>query len=233
MPRQKLDFQMDTIKEDILRMTLLAEEQLRNAMTALSELDSKKAHDIIEKDKHVNELYAEIKERCIQTIALQQPVAKDLRFISISMDVATNLERIGDYAVDIAKNVNYILDESPNISQEFNRHVLKLVDMNEGNKNPIMEMGEIAADMVNKAGPAFIHKDVGRIEEIHKMEDNVDKLFAKVFRKLEEISRKDAEGMSFALNIILTARYLERIADHSVNIAHRTYYAMKAQEEFI
>ena len=181
----------------------------------------------------MNELYAEIKERCIQTIALQQPVARDLRFISISMDVATNLERIGDYAVDIAKNVGYILYESPKISEEYSKRVLKLIDVNNGNKNPILDMGEMAADMVSKAGPAFIYKDTKKIEEIHKLEDQVDCLFAKVFRTLENIPRKDSEGVSFALNIILTARYLERIADHSVNIANRTFYAMKGREEFI
>jgi len=233
MPRKKLDFQMNTIKDDILKMTDLVDEQLRDSMKALSNLDSKLACEVIEKDKATNELYAEIKERCIQTIALQQPVARDLRFISISMDVATNLERIGDYAVDIAKNVGYILTESPHISEEFHDNVLQLIDGDGSRKNLMIEMGEIASSMVKIAGPAFINKDSKRIEEVHKLEDEVDALFAKIFRRLEDISRKDSEGVSFALNIILTARYLERIADHSVNIANRTFYAMKGREEFI
>lgn len=202
-------------------------------MIALSNLDSNLAKEVIEKDKVTNEFYTEIKERCIQTIALQQPVAKDLRFISISMDVASNLERIGDYAVDIAKNVGYILTESPQISEEFDRKVLKLIDGGDGNKNLILEMGEIVASMAEKAGPAFINRDTKAIDEIHKLEEEADRLFGKVFRKLEDISRKDAEGVSFALNIILTARYLERIGDHSINITKRTFYAMKGREEFV
>jgi phosphate transport system protein len=232
MPRAKLDFQIDTIKQDILKMTKVVEEQLRDAMKALSHLDRELAQRVIEKDDETNALYGEIKERCIQTIALQQPVAKDLRVISIAMDVASNLERVGDYAVDIAKNVDYILKESPHLSEEFNRDVLKLID-GQGEKNLMLEMGEIVARMVKDSGPAFIHEDSKKIEEINRLEDQVDDLFRKIFRRLEDISRKDTEGVSFALNLILTARYLERIADHSVNITKRTCYAMKGKEEYV
>jgi phosphate transport system protein len=232
MPRAKLDFQIDTIKGDILKMTKIVDEQLRDAMKALSHLDSNLAKKVVEKDDQTNALYGEIKERCIQTIALQQPVAKDLRIISIAMDVASNLERIGDYAVDIAKNVDYILKESPHISEEFNKDVLKLID-GDGGKNLMVEMGEVVSTMVKDSGPAFIHEDSRKIEEINKLEDQVDDLFRRIFRKLEDISRKDVEGVSFALNLILTARYLERIADHSVNITKRTCYAMKGKEEYI
>lgn len=233
MPRQKLDFQIETIKGDILKMNKVVESQVRDAMKALSHLDHDLALQVIERDNETNALYGEIKERCVQTIALQQPVAKDLRFISIAMDVASNLERIGDYGVDIAKNVDYILKESPHLSDEFNRDVLKLIDNGCTNKNLIIEMGEVAAEMVKNAGPAFINEDGKKIEEIMKLEDRVDELFSRVFHKLEDISRKDTEGVSFALNLVLTARYLERIADHSINITRRTYYAMKGRGEFI
>jgi len=232
MPRASLDFQIETIKEDILKMTKAVDEQVRDAMKALAHLDNGLAKKVIENDKETNALYGEIKERCIQTIALQQPVAKDLRVISIAMDVASNLERIGDYAVDIAKNVDYILKESPHLSKEFNKDVLKLID-EEGGKNLMQEMGEVASAMVRDSGPAFIYEDAKKIEEINRLEDHVDDLFRRVFRKLEDISRKDSEGVSFALNLILTARYLERIADHSVNITRRTFYAMKGSEEYI
>lgn len=232
MPRAKLDFQIDTIKADILKMTKNVDEQLRDAMKALAHLDSGLAQKVVDKDDETNALYGEIKERCIQTIALQQPVAKDLRIISISMDVASNLERIGDYAVDIAKNVDYILKESPHISEEFNRDILRLID-GDGGKNLMVEMGEVVATMVRDSGPAFIREDSKKVEEINRLEDQVDDLFRRIFRKLEDISRKDVEGVSFALNLILTARYLERIADHSVNITKRTVYAMKGKEEYI
>ena len=232
MPRATLDFQIDTIKGDILKMTKVVEQQLRDAMKALAHLDSDLAKKVIEKDDVTNALYGEIKERCIQTIALQQPVAKDLRVISISMDVASNLERIGDYAVDIAKNVDYILKESPNLSKEFNKDILKLID-GDRHENLIIEMGEVVVAMVRDVGPAFIHEDAAKIEEILKLEDQVDDLFRRIFRRLEDISRKDVEGVSFALNLILTARYLERAADHSVNITKRSLYAMKGKEEYI
>ncbi len=232
MPRATLDFQINTIKGDILKMTKVVEQQLRDSMKALAHLDSDLAKKVIDKDDVTNALYGEIKERCIQTIALQQPVAKDLRVISISMDVASNLERIGDYAVDIAKTVDYILKESPHLSEEFNRDVLKLID-GEGNENLIIEMGDVVASMVRDVGPAFIHEDAAKIEEILRLEDQVDDLFRRIFRRLEDISRKDVEGVSFALNLILTARYLERAADHAVNITKRSLYAMKGKEEYI
>jgi phosphate transport system protein len=233
MPRKRLDFQIETIKGDILKMNEVVESQVRDAMLALSRLDSELAAKVMERDNETNAFYGDIKERCVQTIALQQPVAKDLRFISIAMDVASNLERIGDYGVDIAKNVDYILKESPHLSDEFNRDVLKLIDGDGPNKNLMIEMGEVASEMVHRAGPAFIYEDGTKIEEIMKLEDQVDELFRKIFHRLEDISRKDTEGVSFALNLILTARYLERIADHSINITKRTYYAMKGKGEFI
>ena len=233
MPRKRLDFQIETIKGDILKMNEVVESQVRDAMIALSHLDRELAAKVIERDDETNALYGEIKERCVQTIALQQPVAKDLRFISIAMDVASNLERVGDYGVDIAKNVDYILKESPHLSEEFNRDVLRLIDGDGTKKNLMIEMGEVAAEMVKRAGPAFIYEDGTKIEEITKLEDQVDELFRKIFHRLEDISRKDTEGVSFALNLILTARYLERIADHSINITKRTYYAVKGKEEFI
>ncbi|MBN2251297.1 MAG: phosphate signaling complex protein PhoU [Candidatus Altiarchaeota archaeon] len=233
MPRKKLDFQIKTIKDEIEELTDLVAGQVGDSVKALSKLDEKDAKKVIEDDKKANELYTEIKERCIQTIALQQPVAKDLRFISISMDVATNLERIGDYAADIAKNVGYILSESPHISEEFNHKVLKLIDGEKNGENLVTGMSKAAMEMVKKAGRAFISQDPEKLKEIEGLEEAVDEYFRRIFRRLEHISRTDAEGVSFALNMILTARYLERIGDHSMNIASRTMYAMKGREEFI
>lgn len=231
MPRKKLDYQIETIKEELSEMTELSEEQLRNALLALEKMDGKLALEVMEKDKQVNELYIEIKERCIQTIALQQPVAKDLRFISMSMDVASNVERIGDYAVDIAKNVDYVLKEPKEISDRFQEDLKLLVDK-EG-RNLVQHMGKIVLKMVKMATEIFIHDDEKQIKDLMKLEDEVDAAFGEVFRILNDASRTSAKDINFALNLILIARHMERIADHALNIANRTVFARGIREEHI
>jgi phosphate transport system protein len=232
MPRKKLDYQIETIKEELAEMTKLADEQLKNAMISLDKMDGALAKEVLQKDKPVNELYIEVKERCIQTIALQQPVARDLRFISLSMDVASNIERIGDYALDIAKNVDYVLMEPPEVSGKFKDYVEDLL-ANKGKENLIQHMGSIAVEMVKLATDIYIHDDEKQIKELMKLEDEVDNMFGEVFKRLNASPRKDVKEITFALNLILIARHLERIADHALNIANRSIYAKRFREEFV
>jgi phosphate transport system protein len=232
MPRKKLDYQIETIKEELAEMTKLADEQLKNAMISLDKMDGALAKEVLQKDKPVNELYIEVKERCIQTIALQQPVARDLRFISLSMDVASNIERIGDYALDIAKNVDYVLMEPPEVSGKFKDYVEDLL-ANKGKENLIQHMGSIAVEMVKLATEIYIHDDEKQIKDLMKLEDEVDNMFGEVFKRLNASPRKDVKEITFALNLILIARHLERIADHALNIANRSIYAKRFREEFV
>jgi phosphate transport system protein len=232
MPRKKLDYQIETIKEELAEMTKLADEQLKNAMISLDTMDGALAKEVLQKDKPVNELYIEVKERCIQTIALQQPVARDLRFISLSMDVASNIERIGDYALDIAKNVDYVLMEPPEVSGKFKDYVEDLL-ANKGKENLIQHMGSIAVEMVKLATDIYINDDEKQIKELMKLEDEVDNMFGEVFKRLNASPRKDVKEITFALNLILIARHLERIADHALNIANRSIYARRFREEFV
>ncbi|HIE34307.1 MAG TPA: phosphate signaling complex protein PhoU [Candidatus Altiarchaeales archaeon] len=233
MARRQLDEQIERIKEDIKEMTDFVSDQLKDSLKALSHLDKKLSDNIMTKDKIANEFYTDIKERCIQTIALQQPVAKDLRFISISMDVASNLERVGDYAVDIAKTVGYILKEPPRVSSRFTKEFLTLLEPINDEKAIILEMSKIAVDMVEKSGYSFINADEKYIRNILDREDKIDEMFGEVFRKLEDMSRRDQQKVHFAMNLILIARHLERVADHAVNITNRTIYAIKGREEYI
>jgi phosphate transport system protein len=232
MPRKKLDYQIETIKEELAEMTKLADEQLKNAMISLDTMDGALAREVLQKDKPVNELYIEVKERCIQTIALQQPVARDLRFISLSMDVAANIERIGDYALDIAKNVDYVLMEPPEVSGKFRGYVEDLLK-NKGGQNLIQNMGANAIEMVKIATEIYIHDDEKQIKDLMKLEDEVDSMFGEVFKRLNAAPRKDVKEITFALNLILIARHLERIADHALNIANRSSYARRYKGDFI
>ena len=214
MPRKALDRQMDKIRRDILEMSELVSGAVLKAITALKNNDKKLANEIIIGDELIDNYYTHIKKRVIQTIALHQPVARDLRFISISLDVAYNLERIGDYARDIAESLDYmkkgyfVLDE-------------------------ISEMGRISSQMSGDAADVFVNENRGKIDEILKKEERVDELYKSVFPILKNIIEKKCEKCPNALNLILIAKFLERIADHSVNIANRAMYEMSGEEEYL
>jgi phosphate transport system protein len=162
-------------------------------------------------------IYREIEERCIHTIALHQPVAGDLRFISTTMNVASNLERIGDYSKDIAMIVPFIVNEPVSGDEE----------------NVLWEMGKIARKMTKDSIDAFINKDLDKVDEVNACEETIDALYCSVFLKLKEMLRTNSERVPLALNLLLVARYLERIGDHSVNIANRTMYAVKGKGKYL
>jgi len=214
MPRKALDRQIDKIRRDILEMSELVSSAVLKAITALENNDKKLANEVIIGDELIDNYYTHIKKRGIQTIALHQPVAKDLRFISISLDVAYNLERIGDYARDIVESLDYmkkgyfVLDE-------------------------ISEMGKISSQMGRDAADAFVNEDRGKIDEILKKEDRVDELYASIFPILKNAIEEKCEKCPSALNLILIAKFIERIADHSVNIVNRAMYEMSGEEEYL
>ncbi|RLI93114.1 MAG: phosphate transport system regulatory protein PhoU [Candidatus Altiarchaeales archaeon] len=214
MPRKALDRQIDKIRRDILEMSELVSDAVLKAITALENNDKKMANEVIIGDELIDNYYTHIKKRVIQTIALHQPVAKDLRFISISLDVAYNLERIGDYARDIAESLDYM-----------NKGYFVL--------DEISEMGRISSQMSGDAADVFVNENRENIDEILKKEDRVDELYKSVFPTLKNIIEKKYEKYPDALNLILIAKFLERIADHSVNIANRAMYEMSGEEEYL
>ncbi len=214
MPRKALDRQMDKIRRDILEMSELVSSAVSKAMTALENEDKKLANEVIIGDDLIDNYYTHIKRRSIQTIALQQPVAKDLRFISISLDVAYNIERIGDYARDIAETLEYM-----------NKGYFML--------DEISEMGKIAAQMSKDATDAFVNGDISKIDGIRKREDRVDELYGSIFPILKNIIKDKCEKCPNALNLILIAKFIERIADHSINIANRAMYEISGEEKYL
>ncbi|MBN2014238.1 MAG: phosphate signaling complex protein PhoU [Candidatus Altiarchaeota archaeon] len=214
MPRKALDREMEKVKRDIMEMTELVSKAVLKAIAALEKNDRDLARKVGIEDDLINEYETQIKKRSIQTIALQQPVAKDLRIISVSMDVAYNLERIGDFARDIAMSLEYI-DDGYVILEE------------------ITKMGKLGAQMVRDAGDAFVNERKEKIDTIMQMEDEVDKIYKSVFPILKK-SVEGGEGKcSNALNLILISKFLERIADHSVNITNRAMYEIYGKEEYL
>ncbi len=212
MPRKALDRQMRKIREDTVEMAELVSNSLKKAMIALENRDEKLAKEVKVGDELVNSLYVYIKRRAIQTIALHQPVAGDLRFISITLDVAKELERVGDYAVDIAKTVSFMED------------AFKM--------DEISEMGRIAREMPIDAIDAFVHNDAEKRQFILEKEDKVNELYASIFPKLVKQTCEKGKCRC-ALNMVLVGKYLERIADHSVNVANRMMYAVSGKEKYL
>ena len=212
MPRSKLDQEFIKIKRDLRSMSKLVQKGLTEAMDALRNRDTKLYSKVIKRDREeIDVLYIKIEERCIHCIALHQPVAGDLRFISTAMGVAANLERIGDYAKDIAMIVPFIENEKPL------ENVEKI----------LQEMGDITVIMTKNAVHSFINKNKSYVDKVNIDEEKIDTLYGNVFQKLKEKLTMSCSSAPLALNLLLVARYLERIGDHAVNISKRTMYVIK------
>lgn len=214
MPRKALDNEMEKIKRDIMEMSELVRNAVSNTMNALEKNDRKLANEVVLGDELINNYHTQIRRRSIQAIALQQPVAKDLRVISISLDVSGNLERIGDYAKDIAEmlehmNGAYIVPDE------------------------ITEMGKMTLQMVEAAGEAFVNEKKEKIDAVLRMEEAVDETYESTFPVLKKVACEGGERCTSALNFALIAKFLERIADHSVNIVNRALYGMYGKEKYL
>lgn len=214
MTRKALDALMEKINEDIKEMAELSSAAVLKATDALEKKDAKLAKEVMVEDSLINGYEHNIKSRSLQAMALQQPVAKDLRFLSVSMDVAYNFERIGDFAKDIAESLTY-LDSGFLMLDE------------------ITQMGKLTSQMVKEAGEAFVKEDKDKIASVMKMEDKVDEIYKSVFPLLKRTVSEGKENCSSALNLILISKFMERIGDHSVNIADRAMYKMSGREEFL
>jgi phosphate transport system protein len=180
---------------------------------SLKELNVEKAKKIISEDKLIDELENAIDERCLDLLALMQPVALDLRFITMSMKISTDLERIADLAVDIAQRVMEL----------SGKPMLKpLIDI------PVLST--LAKRMSKDALDAFVNKDADLAEKVILLDSEADKLRNLVQKELvEEYMSKDLSTVSRAVPLLLIARHLERICDHATNIAEDVIYMVKAE----
>jgi len=203
------------IQDDILIMGSMAGKAITSSVRALQERDLNLAHKIIADDQTINVKRFEIEERCIQLIATQQPMASDLRIIIAILNITTEIERIGDYAVGIARIVIMIGDEPP---------LKPLVD--------IPRMAEQTVDMLRRSLDAFIQRDGEAVKKIAVEDDLVDNLYDQVFRELLVFMAEDPRTITRATRLIWTAHNLERAADRVTNICERVVFIVtgKMQE---
>ena len=206
------DEELQHLKEKLLRMGSLVEDAIKNSSHALVERDNALAQKVIDNDRLVNTLDVEIDEESIRLIALRQPKATDLRFITMAMKITTDLERMGDFAVNIAERA-IELNEEP---------VLKpYID--------IPKMREIAESMIRDALNAFVKKDKHLALDVILRDDQVDDLKRDVLQELALYMAKDPATVSRAMKVSFVAQYLERVADHATNIAEMVIYLVEGK----
>jgi phosphate transport system protein len=211
--QRHFDDELKGLKQDILKMGIFAEEAIYRSIEALKNRDMGAAKSVVENDVNIDKLELVVDEKCIDLIARHQPLAKDLRFITIGMKLNTELERIADIAVDIAQRVIAIADKP----------LLKpLVD--------IPKLTEVAQKMVKMAVDSFIKGDVELAKKVIMSDTEADKLRNLITDELmEDYIVKDASTAPRAVQLLLIARFLERICDHATNIAEDVIYMVQAE----
>ena len=225
MARQSYQEQLEELRENVLYMSEVVLERLRLGLDALEQKDVDMAWEVIEGDDEINEMYLELEKQCIDLLALQQPVASDLRFIAASFKIITDLERIADLATNLG-----------DYTKDAERDLFPDVD--------VQELGDMVIEMVEDAMEAYETEDVEATYEIAERDDEIDDFCARssqvVVRDLIE-TQLDVEGngeeverlMADVSRLLLTIRDLERVGDHAVNIAARTLYMVENDDTLI
>jgi len=201
------DEELKALRERVLKLGFMVENAIRDSVEALIERDTELAKEVIKRDHLINALDVGIDEECVRLIALRQPMAKDLRFITTTMKITTDLERMGDLAVNIAERAMELTEE-PFLKPFVN----------------IPKMAEIAQSMVRDTLDAFVTGCSRLPYEVIKRDDEVDDLTVQNFNELLDFMLRDPKIIPLAVKRTYVAKYLERIADHATNIAEMVIY---------
>jgi phosphate transport system protein len=213
MERHQFENAIQGLKTRLLNMGALVEDRLHLAVQSLMERRLDVAQRVIEGDSEVNDLQIEIDDRCLKLLALQAPMATDLRLITVAIKINSDLERIGDQAVNIAENAVKILAAPP---------LKPLLD--------IPRMAEMAEQMTRDSLDAFVRRDAALARNVLERDDEVDLMKDQVFRVLLTYMMADPGTIERALALILVSRNLERVADHATNIAEDVIFLVEAKD---
>ena len=204
--------ELEALKEQLLLMGGRAEGIVLKAVESLRRLDEDLARQVFADDKAIDRMEIEIEERCVRLLALQQPMARDLRFITAALKINNDLERVGDHAVNIAGSATRLAGQP----------MLKpLVD--------IPRMAELASGMLHEALDAFVRHDAEGARRLCARDDEVDALNRQVFRELVSYMMEDPATITRAMELVLVARNLERVADLATNIAEEVVFIAEAR----
>jgi len=205
--------ELKELRAKLLTLGGLVEQAIVRSVRALAERDTALARQVIEDDRRVNRLEVEIDELCLRVLALRQPAASDLRFITLALKVVTDLERIGDLAVNVAERAEE-LNAMPPLKPW----------------SDIPQMAALAERMLKQALDAFVAGDAGSARAVVRADEEVDELYHRVFRELLDMMVADPAVTERAMNVLFVAKHLERIADHATNVAEMVVFYVEGRD---
>ena len=209
---KRYEEELKKLREDILYMGGLVEDQIQKAVKSLVERDSPLAETIIQRDHEVNRMDVEIDDLCLRLLALHQPAGKDLRFITTGLKITTDLERMGDMAVNICERALEL-----NLEPQLKPYI------------DIPRMAQISQRMIRESLDAFVREDTELALKVCKDDQEVDDLNSQVFRETVSFMIEDPHTINRAMKIGFISKYLERIADHATNIAEMVIFMVKGK----
>ena len=212
--RNRFDRQLVQLNDEMIEMGSMIEKAIQQAITALIKQDTDAARKIIEYDEDIDQLEKTIEYLCLKLLLQQQPVARDLRVISSALKMVTDMERIGDHASDISEMAILMADKP---------YIKKL--------EHIQEMAKEASVMLVNSIEAFVNKDVKQAHEVIIKDDVVDNLFETIKNELIAMIHKNPDVGDQAMDLLMVAKYLERIGDHACNIADWVIFSITGSHE--
>jgi phosphate transport system protein len=204
---------LSEIRRKLLTMGSRIEEQVSHAMRSLTDRDTKLAESVKEGDSEVNRMEVEIDELCRRTLALRQPAASDLRLITTALKIVTDLERIGDEAVNVAERAIEL-----NLAEPLSFDV------------DLPRLSELAQEQVRGALDAFVTSDAKAAEAVLRVDDQLDDLFVRIFNQLLGFMMEDSRVIRRATALVSVSKYLERMGDHAVNVAEMVIYMVRGTD---
>jgi phosphate transport system protein len=210
---KQFEQQLRTLKDKLLLMSHHAEKMISEAIRALVERRPSLAEEVIQSDDALDKLEIEIDNMCYEVLALEQPVARDLRFIATALKIVRDIERIGDIAVNIAERAGELIQEP---------ELKRLIDL------PIM--AEAAQRILKDSLDAFVNSDAELAEKVIRDDKLIDDCYEQIFRELLTYMMEDTRYISRALKVIFIAKHLERVGDHSSNIAEMVIFLVRGQD---
>ena len=201
--------ELDALNTHLLEMGSMIEYAIETGVQAMEQRNAELARTIVSYDREIDQKEREIESQCLKLLLRQHPVARDLRFISAALKMVTDMERVGDQAADISEIVSYIAQEG---------YIKQL--------EHIPKMAEKAVHLVKRAVDAFINRDLDLARAVIDMDDEVDGLFDVIKRELIELIHQNSDMGAQALDLLMIAKYFERIGDHAVNIAEWVEFAI-------
>ena len=214
--RHSFDQGLEDLHLELIKMGSLVEESIDNTIAALKKQDVELARQVFLNDDVIDDMEQIIEKKCMNLIARQQPLAKDLRAISTALKIITDMERIADHSADIAELT---------IRMANTKYIKPLID--------IPKMADMAKQMVNKSIDAYVRQDINLAEEVCASDDDVDDLFNKIILELVNIMKNDSEAIEQAIDFMFIAKYLERMADHATNIGEWVVFNVTGEHDHL